>query len=51
MCITDSQWEFAGRHGELNPVLCDSPEGTDGEGHERGVQEGRDTGMPMANSC
>ena len=32
-------------------VLCDNLEGWGGEGRRRGVQERRDTCMPMANSC
>ena len=31
--------------------LCINPEGWDGEGNGRGVQEGGDIGIPMADSC
>ena len=27
ICKIDSKWDFAARHRELNPVLCDDPEG------------------------
>ena len=37
-------------HRELNPVPCDSREGRGG-GTREGSSEGRNTGMPMANSC
>ena len=36
--------------GNPNPVLCDNLEGRDGEGGGRGVQEGRDTYIPMVDS-
>ena len=32
-------------------VLCDNLEGQGREGDGRGVQEGGDTGVPMADSC
>ena len=36
--------------GPAKPVLWDDPEGWDGEGGGRGVQEG-DTHTPVADSC
>ena len=36
--------------GHSGPVHWDNPEGWDGEGGERGVQDG-DTYTPMADSC
>ena len=33
------------------PVLCDNLEGWNGEGGERGIQEGEDIPIPNANSC
>ena len=33
------------------PVLCENLEGWDGEGGGRGVQDGGDTYMSVANSC
>ena len=47
----DRQWEFAVWLRELKQGLCDSLEGWDGEGDKRGVWEGGDMGVPMANSC
>ena len=38
ICKIESQWELAVWHRELNPVLCDNPEGWDGVGDGRGVQ-------------
>ena len=35
----------------LNPELCDNAEGRDGAGGGRGVQEGGDLCIPMADSC
>ena len=32
-------------------MLCDNPEGWDGVGSGREVQEGRDIRIPMADSC
>ena len=37
--------------GHSKPVLCDNPEGWDGEGGGRGVQDGGDTYTPVVNSC
>ena len=37
--------------GNPKLVLCDILEGWDGEESERGLQEGRDICIPMANSC
>ena len=35
----------------LNPVLCGNPEGGDGVGGGKEVQEGGNTRIPMADSC
>ena len=37
--------------GHPKQVLCDNLEGWGGVGAGRGVQEGRDTSIPMADSC
>ena len=37
--------------GHPKPVLCDNLESWDGEGGEKGVQEGKDICIPMADSC
>jgi len=37
--------------GNPKPVLCDNLEGWNGEGGERGIQEGEDIPIPNANSC
>ena len=49
-CKLESQWEFAACPRELNG-LCMNLEGWAGEGGGREVQEGRDTGAPMADLC
>lgn len=36
--------------GNPKPVLCDNLEGKNAEGGGKGVQEGRDTYIPMADS-
>ena len=36
---------------KLSSVLCDDLEGRDGGGGGREVQEGGDTGIPLADSC
>ena len=46
---SDSQWEFAVWLRELKPGLCDNLDGWDGEGGGRGIQEGRDTCISMAD--
>ena len=51
MCEKDSQWEVAATCRELSPVHCDPLEGWGGEGGARGVQEGGDTCIPMADPC
>ena len=51
ICKTDSQWEFAAGHRDLNPVLCDSLEGWDGAGDRSEDQEEEDRCIPMADSC
>ena len=50
ICKIDSQWEFAVRLRELKPGLYDNPEGWDGEGGEREIQEGGIIGILMADS-
>ena len=37
--------------GHPKPVLWDNPEGYGGDGGGRGVKDGRDTCIPVANSC
>ena len=37
--------------GHPKPVLWNNPEGWGGKGGERGVQDGGDTCIPVANSC
>ena len=37
--------------GSSNPVLCDNPEGWDGVGGRKEIQEGGDIYMPVADSC
>ena len=37
--------------GHSNPMHWDNPEGWNGEGGERGVQDRGDTCTPMADSC
>ena len=51
ICKIDSQWELAIWLRELKQGLCDNLEGWDEEGHGKGAQEGRDMGVPMADSC
>ena len=43
-CKTDSQWEAAAQHKEINSVLCDHLEGWDRE-DGREIQEGGDMGI------
>ena len=51
ICKIDSQWEFAVCLMEFKQGLCINPEGWDGEGDRREVQEGGDLCIPMADSC
>ena len=51
ICKIDSQWEFAVCLMEFKQGLCINPEGWDGEGDRREVQEGGDICIPMADSC
>ena len=51
MCKIDSKWEFSVWHRELNPLLSDKLEECDGMGDGRGVQEGWDICIPVADSC
>ena len=37
--------------GPLKPMLWDNPEGQGGRGGGRGVQDGGDPGIPVADSC
>ena len=37
--------------GHPKPVLWNNPVGWGGKGGERGVQDGGDTCIPVANSC
>ena len=48
-CRTDGQSTVPLR--ELNPGLCDNPEGWGGEGGGREGQEGGVTCIPLADSC
>ena len=50
VCKIDSQWEFAVWLRELKPGLCNNPEGWDGEGGEREVQDRRIIGILIADS-
>ena len=47
----DSQWEFAVWLRKLKQGFCINLEGWGGEGDGRGVQEGGDICIPMADSC
>ena len=47
----DSQWKFAVWRRELNPVLCENPEGWDGVGDGREFQEGGVRQTPTADLC
>ena len=48
---TDSKWEFAVWHRQGSSVLCDHLEPWVGVGGEKGVQEGGDLCIPVADSC
>ena len=50
ICKIDSQREFAIWLRKLKQGLCINPEGW-GEGDGRGVQEGGDLCIPMADLC
>ena len=50
-CKINSQWEFFVWLRKLKRGLCDNLEGWDGAGDGREFQEGRDMGVPMADSC
>ena len=50
ICKIDSQREFAVWLRKLKQGLCIYLEGWDGEGDGRGVQEGGDICIPMADS-
>ena len=51
ICETDSGWEVAILHRELNPVLCDNLEEWEWVRDGREAQEGEDISTPMADSC
>ena len=51
MCKVDGQQEFAVWLRKLKQGFCVNLEGWDGEGSGRGVQEGGDIGILMADSC
>ena len=51
ICKIGNQGEFALSLRELKEGLCNNLEGWDGEGDWRGVWEGGDMGVPMADSC
>ena len=51
ICKIDSQREFAVWLRKLKQGLCISPEGCDGEGDAREVQNGWDICIPLADSC
>ena len=51
ICKIDSQWKFTVWLRELKQGLCNNLEGSDGEGDGREVQEGGDTGAPVADYC
>ena len=51
VCKTDSQWELAVGHRQLqHSALCQA-RGWDGVGGEREGQEQQDMHMPVADSC
>ena len=51
ICKIDSQRKFAVWLRKLKQGLCINLEGWDGEGDGRGVQNGTDICIPMADSC
>ena len=51
MCKVDGQREFAVWLRKLKQGFCVNLEGWDVEGYGRGVQEGGDIGILMADSC
>ena len=51
ICEIDSHGSLIFAAGNPKPGLCDSLEGWDVGREGDGVQEGVDTGMPMADSC
>ena len=51
LCKIDSQWVFAVCLRELKQGLRINPDGCDGEGDGREVQEGWDLCIPVADSC
>ena len=51
ICKIDSQWEFAVYLRKLRQGLSITLEGWDGEVYGKGIQEGGDICIPMADSC
>jgi len=51
LCKIDGRREFAVCLRKLKQGLCINLEGWDGEGDRRGLQEGGDVCIPMADSC
>ena len=51
ICKIDSKQEFAVWLRKLKQGLCVNLEGWDGAGDGRGIQEGGDICIPMADSC
>ena len=51
VCKTDRQWEFSVCLRKLKQGLCINLEWWDGEGVGRGLQEGGDICISMADSC
>jgi len=51
VCKIDSQCEFCVCLRELKQGLCVNLDGWEGEGDQRGVQEGGDIYTPMPDSC
>ena len=47
--MTSASSIYEAGHSKL--VLWDSPEGWSGEGGGKGVQDGGDASIPVANSC
>ena len=51
ICKIDSHGNLFYVSGNSNQGLCINLEEWDGEGDRKGVQEGRDICIPMADSC
>ena len=48
---TESQWEFAVRHREINPVVCDNLQRVGWGGKREGGSRGRGHTYTCADSC